>query len=290
MKGLARGGPGELDVRVARAAALETTADAPQPLAFLRAVLERQRDRIADPVVQAAAEEVGADALANRLVERFPLLDLHAGIPAMDAEIRASVAALSASDAAPQPLIDAGGDLVARSEEERATLIGSWLDDTSLLDPRLALWVRVGAAPVLEVAASPTGMVAREEWTGPACPVCGDVPQCSAIVEESGGFLQGAPRYLVCGRCAGWWAFARAVCTHCGEDNSTRLGAFVAEGRPWARIDACDTCRGYIKTFDLRQKEARDVVPIVDDVATLSLDVWAHEKGLRRSGLSLAGV
>jgi len=290
VKGLARGGPGELDARMARAAALEVTAEAAQPLAFLRAVLDHQRERIADPSVQETAEEVGADALANRLIERFPLLDLHAGISAIDAETRASVAALSARDVAPQPLIDAGEDLVARPEDERAMLIESWLDDTSLLDPRLAVWVRVGAAPVLELAASRIGIVGREEWTGRACPACGDVPQCSAIVEESGGFLQGAPRYLVCGRCAGWWAFARAVCAYCGEDDSTRLGAFVAEGLPWARIDVCDTCRGYMKTFDLREDGARDVIPIVDDVATLSLDVWAHEEGLRRSGLSLAGV
>jgi FdhE protein len=290
VKGVARGGPGDLDVRIARAEVLETNADARHPLAFLRAVLQHQRARIASDSVQESAEDVGADSLANRLVERFPLLDLHAGIPAIDGEIRASVAALGASGVVPRPLLQAGEELVARSTEERAALIGSWLDDTSLLDPRLALWVRVGAAPVTELAAARVGTVAREEWTGRACPVCGDVPQCSAIVEESGGFLQGAPRYLVCGRCAGWWAFARAVCAHCGEDDSRRLGAFVGEDRPWARIDVCDTCRGYLKTFDLREQGAREVIPIVDDVATLSLDVWAHEEGLRRSGLSLAGV
>jgi FdhE protein len=56
------------------------------------------------------------------------------------------------------------------------------------------------------------------------------------------------------------------------------------------RIDACDTCRAYVKTFDLRESGGKDVVPLVDDVATLTLDVWAHEQGLRRSGVSLAGV
>jgi FdhE protein len=56
------------------------------------------------------------------------------------------------------------------------------------------------------------------------------------------------------------------------------------------RIDACDTCRAYVKTFDLRERGGKDVVPLVDDVATLTLDVWAHEQGLQRSGVSLAGV
>jgi formate dehydrogenase maturation protein FdhE len=52
----------------------------------------------------------------------------------------------------------------------------------------------------------------------------------------------------------------------------------------------CDTCRGYVKTFDLRKKGAGAVIPLVDDVATLTLDVWAHEKGLTRPAVSLAGV
>jgi formate dehydrogenase maturation protein FdhE len=52
----------------------------------------------------------------------------------------------------------------------------------------------------------------------------------------------------------------------------------------------CDTCASYMKTFDLREKGARDMVPLVDDVGTLSLDIWAHENGLQRPGLSLAGV
>ena len=75
-----------------------------------------------------------------------------------------------------------------------------------------------------------------------------------------------------------------------GEDDSTALASYYVEHRRAARVDTCSTCRAYIKTFDLRQGGGRDVVPLVDDVATLTLDVWAREQGYSRLTRSLAGV
>ncbi len=128
------------------------------------------------------------------------------------------------------------------------------------------------------------------EWMSAACPVCAGPVQVSVIAEESGEFLAGSPRSLVCGRCASWWGFARATCPVCGEDDSRRVASFVADAWPAARIDACDSCRGYVKTFDLRRSGGGEVVPLVDDVATLVLDLWAGEQGLRRPVRSVAGV
>jgi FdhE protein len=59
---------------------------------------------------------------------------------------------------------------------------------------------------------------------------------------------------------------------------------------PVVRVDCCETCHGYVKTFDLRQAAARDVVPIVDDVATLSLDLWVQARGFQRASFSFAGA
>jgi formate dehydrogenase maturation protein FdhE len=269
--------------------AIERTAATAAPLAFLSSVIGHQRDRAAAAPIQSAAAEVGAAAVGNRLVDRFPLLDLPAAVETVVDEIPIAVAALG-KPLAPDALDDAGRDLVARGVPERRQLVESWLDDTSLLDPRFAAWIVVAAAPVLELAAASVPPLGREEWSGPACPACGGSPQVSVIREESGEFMAGSPRYLVCGRCATWWSFARATCPSCGEDDSRKVGSFSPEGERWVRIDACDTCRVYVKTFDLREPGARDVVPLVDDVATLTLDVWAHEHGLQRPALSLAGV
>jgi formate dehydrogenase maturation protein FdhE len=239
--------------------------------------------------VRTAAAQVGAGSIDNRLVERFPLLNLGALADVVVDEVPIAFAALRAPSA-PGPLKIAGEDLAARGGSERRGFIETWLDDPSLLDPRFAAWIAVAAAPVLELAASSLKPLSKEEWSGPACPACGGLPQVSVIREESGEFMAGSPRHLVCGRCALWWSFARATCPWCGEDDSRRLGAYSPEGDRLVRIDACDTCRAYVKTFDLRERGGMDVVPLVDDVATLTLDVWAHEKGLQRSGVSLAGV
>ncbi|MQB00250.1 MAG: formate dehydrogenase accessory protein FdhE [Actinobacteria bacterium] len=281
-------GPGDFERRLERARSIEAADAAAQPLAFLVRVLTHQLRRSAEPAVREAAARTAEDALPNRLVQQYPLLDLTSAAAPIAGETQAAVEELG--DAAPGPLREAGLSLVARSEMEQRELVEAWLDDTSLLDPRLALWIRVTAGPILELAAARSEPPEKEEWTGLACPLCGDAPQCSVIVEESGAFLQGSPRYLVCGRCAGWWDFPRAKCPTCGEDDSRKISPYAAEDWPWARIDVCEACRGYIKTFDLREKGAMKVVPLVDDVATLALDVWAHEQGLTRQGLSLAGV
>ncbi|MDQ4027773.1 MAG: formate dehydrogenase accessory protein FdhE [Actinomycetota bacterium] len=286
-----RGGPGDFKGRLARAAAIESSAATAGPLALLVRVLGHQLARSADPSVQAAGAQVAAEAIPNRLVQRFPLLDLAASVEAIVAELEPAVATLAHTHISmPAPLATIGRETIERPELERRELVATWIDDPSLLDSRLAQWVRVAAAPILEHAAGRVDPPSRDEWSGSACPACGDVPQASVIVEESGAFLQGAPRYLICARCASWWVFPRARCPSCGEDDSRRLGPYVADEWRWARIDACDTCRAYMKTFDLRDRGAREVIPLVDDVATLALDVWAHQMGFHRPALSLAGV
>lgn len=252
-------------------------------------MLGHQRDRSSSPTVRRAGAQVGAGSINNRLVERFPLLDLGASVDVVVDEVPIAVDALRANWA-PEPLRTAGEDLAARSGSERRSLVESWIDDSSLLEPRIAAWIAVSAGPVLELAAASLKPLSKEEWSGPACPACGGLPQVSVIREESGEFMAGSPRHLVCGRCALWWSFARATCPWCGEDDSRRVNSFSPEEDRLVRIDACDTCRAYVKTFDLRETGGIDVVPLVDDVATLTLDVWAHEKGLQRSGVSLAGV
>ncbi|MGH9284022.1 MAG: formate dehydrogenase accessory protein FdhE, partial [Acidimicrobiales bacterium] len=175
------------------------------------------------------------------------------------------------------------------SELERMAVVDAWLEDPLAVDPLAGFWVGVAAGPVLEGARALIATPSREQWAGRACPACGGLPQVSVIAPESGEFMGGSPRSLVCGRCAGWWTFSRAVCAWCGEDDPRKVAPFVPDSGA-ARIDACETCGVYVKTFDLRQAGANAVVPLVDDVATLTLDLWAREQGLSRPVVSLAGV
>ncbi|MGH9036786.1 MAG: formate dehydrogenase accessory protein FdhE, partial [Acidimicrobiia bacterium] len=197
------------------------------------------------------------------------------------------VAALGA--VVPDPLAAAGPPLAAASELERMAVVDAWLEDPLTVDPLTGFWVGVAAGPVLERARASIEAPSREQWTGRACPACGGLPQVSVIAPESGEFMGGSPRSLVCSRCAGWWTFPRAVCAWCGEEDPRKVAPFVPEAGA-ARIDACETCATYVKTFDLRQPGGAVVVPLVDDVATLTLDLWAREQGLHRPVVSLAGI
>lgn len=276
-----RGGPGDFGARLSRVRNLlgdGEVASAAGPLRLLEAVLHHQQDRV--PTVAPARLGVGS----------YPILDLVSVVAPVAAEMVLAVAALDVGDGTlPVPLAEAGR-ILAGSEEERLAAVEVWLRDSSAVDPRAGFWARVAAAPVLEPAAAAVQLPTREEWAEPACPACGGLAQASVIAPETGEFMAGSPRFLVCGRCASWWAFARATCPWCAEDDPRRLVPYVPDGLRFVRVDACETCRSYIKTFDLREPGAKDVVPLVDDVATLALDVWAHEQGLERHVVSLAGV
>jgi len=108
------------------------------------------------------------------------------------------------------------------------------------------------------------------------CPICSDLPAVGTLREEG----QGARRTLVCGRCLTDWAYLRVVCASCGEDRFDALPVYTADAFPHVRIEACDTCKAYLKTIDLTRNGL--AVPLVDDIASVSLDLWAVDQGYKR--------
>ena len=291
--GARRGGPGDFAVRLARAenllAAPGGGGGAAGPLALLAAVLRFQAARAASPAVVTAADAVVAGHELRKATGRFPLLDLAAAITPVAAELPLAVEAATGT-ALPDPLRAAGAALTEAGAEARDALVEAWLEDPAGPEPVLGFWVRVAAGPVLEAARAALPTPGRDDWAGAACPACGGPAQLSVIAEESGEFMGGSPRSLVCGRCAGWWPFPRAVCPWCSEADPNRLPSFVPDERRAVRIDGCETCGHYVKTFDLREPGAGELVPLVDDVATVSLDLWANDQGLARHLVSFAGV
>ncbi|HYH49535.1 MAG TPA: formate dehydrogenase accessory protein FdhE [Acidimicrobiia bacterium] len=285
-----RGGPGEFATRLARAERLLAAGGggAAAPLSLLGSVLRFQAGRVATPAVMSAAEALAAGSELRMAAGRFPLLDLAAGVVPIADELPLAVTGVDAG--LPDPLVAAGVALQSGNDDDRRGLVEAWLEDPAGPEPVLGFWVRVAAGPILEVARGMISTPSREEWTGAACPACGCLAQVSVIAPESGEFMGGSPRSLVCGRCAGWWSFPRAMCTWCGEGDPRRLPSFVPDERRAVRIDGCETCSTYVKTFDLRESGGVDLVPLVDDVATVSLDLWANDQGLSRHLVSFAGV
>lgn len=115
------------------------------------------------------------------------------------------------------------------------------------------------------------------------CPVCGGKPQVAVLRPEG----DGGKRFLVCSFCSTEWEFRRILCPVCEEVDHGRLPRYSAEDLPVVRVEACDTCHYYLKSVDMTIDGL--AVPMVDEVATVSLDVWASEHGYRKISLNLMG-
>lgn len=105
------------------------------------------------------------------------------------------------------------------------------------------------------------------------CPVCGDAPRVGVLREEG----HGAKKALQCGRCFTEWGFPRLMCPTCRETRFDALPVFTADAFPHVRVETCETCHQYLKTIDLTVDGL--AVPVVDDLASISLDLWVAERG-----------
>ena len=132
--------------------------------------------------------------------------------------------------------------------------------------------------------------VAPEPLARPA-PVAG-CPRCGGPAwigwRRSGSGDEAAQRFLGCGVCGSERQLGRIACAACGETAPDKLAVFQTERHPMVRIEACDTCQCYIKSLDLTL-DGR-VIPEIDDLCSLSMDLWASEQGYERLEPSLAGV
>jgi formate dehydrogenase maturation protein FdhE len=107
------------------------------------------------------------------------------------------------------------------------------------------------------------------------CPYC-KAPVVS-LLREAG---HGSRRSYVCGVCLAETPAPRLGCVACGEAGVDHLPIYRSDATEPARIDACDTCHAYMKTIDLTRDGS--ACPIADDLATVSLDLWAREHGYHR--------
>lgn len=119
------------------------------------------------------------------------------------------------------------------------------------------------------------------------CPFCGGNPQVTCLKSKEANAESGN-RELICSTCLSTWEFRRVVCANCGEERPSKLGYFHTPEYDHVRIEACDTCKYYIKGVDLTRLGF--AVPLVDEVAAAPLDVWAREHGYVKIELNLVGL
>jgi len=115
-----------------------------------------------------------------------------------------------------------------------------------------------------------------KSWVEGYCPVCGAWPAFTEVrgIERS--------RYFRCGRCGGEWQAQCLFCPYCSMNDHQELVSLVPEkSGSNAVIDACKRCLGYVKTFTKLQGSPAPKV-MLDDLATVDLDVAALEQGYKR--------
>jgi FdhE protein len=116
--------------------------------------------------------------------------------------------------------------------------------------------------------------VSQKTWEKGYCPICGAMPLLSFIHEEG-------KRSGVCAACESTWSMPRIFCPYCENTQPEKLHYFFQEENEGLRLDVCNSCRHYLKTLDLRKKEINPV-PVIEDLLTTHLDLWAQEKGYKK--------
>jgi len=197
--------------------------------------------------------------------------------------------------AAPAPLAEAAAHLAQKGAAGWQRAIEKFwhdepgsdaaVDDEGPMEPadcdRLLAWIFL--QPYAEYLAD------RREPATPGgtpftCPLCGANP----IVGVLRGLGDGAKKSLICMLCAHEWDFRRIYCPACGEEREPQMAFYSAPEIAHVRVDVCDTCHTYLKSVDLTKTGL--AVPIVDELATIPLDLWAREHGYRKLQTNVLGI
>ena len=280
------------DRRIRRATELASTHPfAAEGLRFYTRIAAFQRSLYAD--IQKAltgAAKVSADRPLRDELDLFLLLPKFPGFLSIVQQVapsplaRAAAALAQKGPAAWQRVIEDfwHGDL------DMPLLAAGNLDDDQSERPaeptvsgRLLTWIFL--QPYAEYLAD-----SREpehlDGTPSTCPLCGGKPIVGVLRPEG----DGAKKSLVCMLCAHEWAFRRIYCPACGEEREPQMAFYSAPEIAHVRVDVCDTCHTYLKSIDLTKMGL--AVPIVDELATIPLDLWAREHGYEKLQINLLGT
>jgi len=222
-----------------------------------------------------------AKALAGRNAASREILAFYAGLaewqaglfiqkPAFDALPQFVVSLTDlVSRTGPATLADAGLDL--DPTDFAASLSGNWNNPYGD-DLKESFFARAVLQPY--AASLPAGM---------DCPWCGGPPQAGSLRPQGDGLAFD----LTCGLCLRRRAFPRSRCPSCDESSEGKLVNFSTNDFPSLRLQACETCRGYLVVVDLSRDPS--AIPEVDEITALPLDLWAFEHGYHKVIRNIVG-
>jgi FdhE protein len=256
------------------------------PLARFQELVDEAAAALPAPALDLAPFDAHAEAyLAGvpllRGASHGPLLG------AAGAELLGDLLARAAGVRLPAPILEGVAEARAAlaTPEARAAAV-AWLSSAEPTSPgpvqpgllRFLGWTALGRAlgPARHAFAD-----WRDDgrWRRPCCPTCGALPVMAQLVEREAG----RERRLVCGCCGDRWSWKRLGCPYCGNEAADRLALLELQGPAALRLDVCESCKGYLKTYTGQGEEAL----FLADWTTLVLDAVAAERGYVRRGASL---
>ncbi len=187
---------------------------------------------------------------------------------------------------------DIGRSLLTAGEESLYRLLDAFLAEEPLdpvasaleCDPRqLVFFPRAFIQPIAEAAAEQDPKTVKQGREN-LCPRCQRAPQVACIRDDAE--VRGR-NLLVCSLCATRWPFPRSTCPNCFKAGPKVLVFHRSEACVHVRVAECRNCRGYLKSVDLR--ECATAVPLVEDLATVELDLWSADRGLWKIQPNLLG-
>jgi formate dehydrogenase maturation protein FdhE len=237
----------------------------------------------------AGSPKISADRPLRDELDLFLLLPRISGFLSMIHEI------------APMPLSEAAGSLAEKGPGGWQRAIEDFWHGDAEVDPvmnddeqfqasdfldasysdRLLTWIFL--QPYAEYLADHRE-VAIVDGTPSTCPLCGGKPIVGVLRSEG----DGAKKSLICMLCAHEWTFRRIYCPACGEEREPQMAFYSAPEIAHVRVDVCDTCHTYLKSIDLTKTGL--AVPVVDELATIPLDLWAREHGYMKLQINLLGT
>lgn len=268
---------GEYDQRLQRADALAKTQPfAAEILTFYSAIVRFQKSLYshiaADRGVQAAAS---ADAPLRHKLDITVVLS----------HFRAFLHV--AEQSGPSPLAIAARELSQQPPESWITQLTNYWRGAGLADEHAEAFEQFFPRAFLQPYAEFLGQQFTKPTllvTATVCPLCNAQPYMGVLRQEG----DSGKRFLVCSFCSQEWEFRRILCPTCGETAETKLPVYVPEQFPHLRVEACDTCKSFLRTVDLTKNG--HAIPIVDDLAALPLSLWAHEHAYTRPRPNLLGT
>lgn len=116
----------------------------------------------------------------------------------------------------------------------------------------------------------------EKNWIYGVCPTCGKKPGMS-ILKRTG---RGRERFLSCCHCGITWSYKRVGCPYCGNADPKTLGVIDVEEEGDIRIDVCNSCDSYIKTYTDKGK----TITAYEDWASIHIDMLCLDMKYKKHG------